>query len=308
MGSLRSSPLVRVPRRTLTELVDRRVAAAMKRHEIARDETAELRREVQQLRERTRTFELLLDGAGRGTARMPSPANLAGLQREITGLCGDPEAAERNVHGAFRLLVALESLGVGRIAGGTMNICGKLATVPLLARTDGAELEMLEIGTLYGLFAAALLRMTERTGATPSLTIVDPLVGMQLQNQAAIPADASGTPVAAAAVRTNLALAGAAGGAARIVVGLSGDADVRATVGDRRYGVVVVDGDHGYEGVAEDLRWVEQIVAPGGIVVLDDYGDGKWPGVQRALQDHLAGDSRLTLLGRVATSGYLRAA
>lgn len=62
------------------------------------------------------------------------------------------------------------------------------------------------------------------------------------------------------------------------------------------------------EGVAADLEWVEQIVAPGGIVVLDDYGDKAWPGVQDALDKHLAsGGSRLSLLGRVSTSAYLRA-
>jgi hypothetical protein len=69
-----------------------------------------------------------------------------------------------------------------------------------------------------------------------------------------------------------------------------------------------VDGDHSLDGVRADLEWVEQIVAPGGIVVLDDYGDKAWPGVQDALDKHLAsGASRLNLLGRVSTSAYLRA-
>ncbi|MFD4723341.1 hypothetical protein ACFWOY_33790 [Streptomyces sp. NPDC058423] len=53
---------------------------------------------------------------------------------------------------------------------------------------------------------------------------------------------------------------------------------------------------------------MEKIVAPGGIVVIDDYGDRKWPGVQDALDAHLArGGSRLRMLGRVSTSGFLRA-
>jgi hypothetical protein len=119
--------------------------------------------------------------------------------------------------------------------------------------------------------------------------------------------DASGTPVRESAVRTNLSLAGAAGAAARVQVGYSTDPKVRAAVSDRPYGAIVVDGDHSYDGVAADLTWVEEIVAPGGIIVLDDCSDPKWPGVQSALDAHLIGPSRLTLLGYVARSAYLRA-
>ena len=235
---------------------------------------------------------------------MPSPANFATLTNEVATLTGDPEAAKRNVSAAFRVLVAFESIGVGRVAGGTMNICGKLATIPIL---DAPNDDVLEIGTLYGLFAAALLRMLERAGRDPNLTVVDPLVGIQLQPGTTERPDASGTPVRTEAVRTNLALAGAAGTASRVIRGYSTDPVVRAEVSDRQYGVIVVDGDHSRDGVAADLEWVEQLAAPGGIVVLDDYGDAKWPGVQAALDEHLRTDSRLELLGRVATSGYLRA-
>ena len=252
-------------------------------------------------------------------ARLPSPANFATLSNEIATLTGNPEASKRNVSCAFRVLVAFEAIGVGRVAGGTMNICGKLATIPILqgmsnsssndsSSNDSAPNEdILEIGTLYGLFAASLLRMVERAGRDPRLTVVDPLVGIQLQPGTTERPDASGTPVREQAVRTNLALAGAAGTATRVVRGYSADPVVRAEVSDREYGVIVVDGDHSRDGVAADLEWAEKIATRGGIVILDDYGDAKWPGVQAALDDHLRAGSRLELLGRVATSGYLRA-
>jgi hypothetical protein len=295
------------PLRSLGGLIDRRVDQALRRSApLAATEPglAELRQQLEELQNRQRSLELLLDGTGRGMARMPSPGHLKKLTGEIAAITGDADGAKRNVHCAFRLLFALECLGVGRVAGGTMNICGKLATVPLL---DAPNDDVLEIGTLYGLFAAGLLRMLERAGRDPALTVVDPLIGTQLQSGTTMRPDASGTPVREAAVRTNLSLAGAAGAAARIQVGFSTDPEVRAAVGDRRYGAVIVDGDHSYEGVAADLEWVEDIVAPGGVVVLDDFGDPKWPGVQRAVEEHLAGPTRFTLLGRAATSGYLRA-
>ena len=269
-----------------------------------RQALSELRKQVETLQVRMRTFELLLDGDGRNMARMPAPHHLATLADEVGPIVGDRDVANRTIHIAFRLLIAFEAIGVGRIAGGTMNICGKLAAAPLLAPPND---EVLEIGTLYGLFGAALLRMLERSGREPNLTVVDPLVGEQLQLGTSMQQDPSGTPVDEHAVRTNLALAGPAGQRARIQVGYSTDPAVQAAVSDRQYGLIIVDGDHSREGVVADLAWVEKIAAPGAVVVLDDFGDAKWPGVQQAWTEHAAKGSRLRLLGRAANSGYLRA-
>jgi hypothetical protein len=52
----------------------------------------------------------------------------------------------------------------------------------------------------------------------------------------------------------------------------------------------------------------ERVVAPGGIVVLDDFGDRNWPGVEQATRAHLAAaETRFELIGVVATSAFLRA-
>ena len=59
--------------------------------------------------------------------------------------------------------------------------------------------------------------------------------------------------------------------------------------------------------MAVDLRLAEKIVAPEGVVVLDDYGDSNWPGVEQAVSAHLAGPTRFQLIGAVATSAFLRA-
>ena len=76
----------------------------------------------------------------------------------------------------------------------------------------------------------------------------------------------------------------------------------------RRYAAL----DHGHFGVklhrSTDNGW-EEIAAPGGVVVLDDYGDPAWAGVKEAADAYLAtGRSRFELLGRVSTSAFLRAA
>ncbi|MBF8169207.1 class I SAM-dependent methyltransferase [Streptomyces olivaceus] len=291
----------------IDQRIERQVRSALKRTTGATaggGDTERLTREVDRLRHRLLSFELLVGPHGRRNSRILAGAPLERLYGEVAALADDRDAAERNVAAAYRLLVALESLGVGRIAGGTMNICGKLATVPLL---DPPNDDILEIGTLYGMFSAGLLRMMERDGRSPHLTIVDPFAGIQLQPGTGEAADPTGAPVDEHAVRTNLALAGAAGTAARIRRGYSEDPETRAAVSDRRYGVIVVDGDHSAGGVAQDLQWAEEIAAPGAVVVLDDYGDAQWPGIKEALDGHLKGETRFTYLGKAAHSAYLRA-
>jgi hypothetical protein len=297
--SLLRSPVSRRLLRPVADLIDQRIERRIRAADARRPAPDTEVTEKQRL-----TFELLVGPSGRGISRMVAKGSLERLYGEVAALSGDRRAAERNVATAYRLLIALESLGVGRVAGGTMNICGKLGTIPLL---DPPNDEILEIGTLYGMFSTGLVRMMERAGRSPGLTIVDPFAGVQLQPGTTVRPDPTGTPVDEHAVRTNLALAGPAGTAARIRQGFSEDPDTRAAVSDRSYGVIVVDGDHSAKGVRQDLQWAEEIAAPGAIVVLDDYGDPGWPGIKEAMDDHLREDTRLTYLGKAAHSAYLRA-
>ncbi|MGW7412530.1 class I SAM-dependent methyltransferase [Streptomyces sp. NPDC054863] len=307
---LLTHPIARRALRPFAALVDQRVRTHTSR---TSGELAALRAELDVLKKQSHAVEMLLDRTGRGAHRMPSAGQISTLVAQVAEVSGSAHA-RRAVTSAFRTVVVLEALGVGRLAGGTSNVCGKLATLPLLA--PPAHRDVLEIGTLYGLFATALTKMMHREGIEPRLTIVDPLVGAQLQPDAVrTSADPTGTPVREDVVRANLALAGVAPGGTsgtRIQQGFSQDPEVRSAVSDRKYGVIVIDGDHSREGVLADLGWAEEIVAEGGIVVLDDFGDTAWPGVQEAWEEHLAdartkGDgSRLTFLGQVATSGFLR--
>ncbi|MFD5294100.1 class I SAM-dependent methyltransferase [Streptomyces mutabilis] len=293
--SLLRSPASRRLLRPVADLIDQRIDRRVER---------EVRSAVREASAHRLSNDLLLGSPGRGLSRVVADGPLKRLHAEVAALAGDRDAAVRNVATAYRLLVALESLGVGRVAGGTMNICGKLGTIPLL---DPPNDEILEIGTLYGMFSTGLLRMMERDGRSPSLTIVDPFAGVQLQPGTDPRPDPTGTPVDEHAVRTNLALAGPAGTAARIRRGYSEDPGTRAAVSDRAYGVIVVDGDHSAEGVRQDLQWAEEIAAPGAVVVLDDFGDPSWPGVKEALDEHLKDATRFTYLGKAAHSAFLRA-
>jgi hypothetical protein len=151
-----------------------------------------------------------------------------------------------------------------------------------------------------------MARQLSRIGLDNRITIVDPFAGGQLQN-GKTRQDMSGSPVTEVVARTNLELAGVSGDRVRVMPGYSGDPAIQESIADREYGVMIIDGDHSAKGVAVDLKLAEKLVARRGIVVIDDYGDAKWPGVQQAADAHLAGPTRFDLVGVVATSAFLRA-
>ncbi|MFJ6939253.1 class I SAM-dependent methyltransferase [Streptomyces sp. NPDC101132] len=283
--------------------IDRRLRAADRQIDTLRQELRRTQEQLATQHARPFTHDLLYGKDGRLNDRMPSREVFRKLSDEIAAVAGRPGAWTETAQ-AFRTLVELESRGVGRIAGSTVNILGKLTTTPLLGPPNG---EILEIGTLYGLFAGGMARQLLRRGLGYRLTIVDPIAPVQLQPGVEISRDPSGTPISEDVVRANLLLAGVHPDRLRLHRGFSQDPAVREALSDRRYGVIVIDGDHSEEGVARDLEWAEEIAATGAVVVLDDYGDARWPGVQAAADAHLAGRTRLRLVGTVATSAFLRA-
>jgi hypothetical protein len=286
--------------RQLTDAVRSRTDDMAK---LAAQVAEEVRRQlgVQQLNDLGFNVGLLL-GTGRRFDRSVTPARWNALKSEIAKLAGgrNPDWRMRQ---AFRTLLDHETRGLGRIAGSPYNIVGKL-TVPLFL--DPPEGPVLEIGTLFGLFSPALIKQFRQAGQFKTLTVIDPLAGHQIQPEHVQVTDGSGTPVTAQVARHNFAVGGLSNDDVRLIEGFSTDAEVRAHAADSQYSVVVVDGDHTERGVYADLYWVETVAAPGAIVIMDDFGDKKWPGVERATRRYLADGGRLDLLGTAATSAYLR--
>jgi hypothetical protein len=301
--------------RTATQRALKPVISRLDQHieRLARIQTRELRAEVAQLRAELASsqqqlgplgysVELLLGSAGRAKSRVVDDALITLLAGQVQQVTGQSDARASVVQ-AYRVLFELELRGVGRLAGGVKNVLGKLATTPLLAPPNG---EILEVGTLYGIFAGGMARQLNRIGLDYAITIVDPFTGGQLQ-RGKVRQDASGSPVTEVVAQANLQLAGVSPDRVRVVQGYSEDPVIQKSIADREYGVMIIDGDHSAEGVAVDLKLAEEVVAARGIVVIDDYGDSKWAGVKQATTAHLAGETRFDLVGVVATSAFLRA-
>ena len=73
-------------------------------------------------------------------------------------------------------------------------------------------------------------------------------------------------------------------------------ADSRSYDWNRPLAVLHLDGDHEYEAVGADLERYTPHIAPGGIIVVDDYDSGH-VGVVRAIHELLAQRSDLSVVG-----------
>ena len=263
----------------------------------------EVRRQLAARRTNDMEFSVgLILGAGRRYDRTLTPARWKALTSEIADLTGEPNPDWR-MRQAFRTLLDHETRGLGRIAGSPYNIIGKLTAPLFLDPPDGP---VLEIGTLFGLFAPALIKQFRQIGQFRTLTVIDPLAGHQVQDDFHQMSDPTGTPVTGEVARHNFAAGGLAPDEVRLIEGYSTDPEVQAQAADSQYSVIVVDGDHSEAGVFADLWWVEKVAAPGAIVIMDDFGDPGWLGVERATRRYLADGGRLELVGTAATSAYLR--
>jgi predicted O-methyltransferase YrrM len=271
----------------------------------AQSTTADRIRDLSALVNTFRTsLELLLGPTGRHLTRLITEPEVRLLISEFDFI-GDRDHVVVAVHQAYRTLLELEGRGVGRFAGSTSNIVAKMAAIAMLPPPSA---EVLEVGTLFGVGAVGVTRQLARIGIDAHLTIVDPFAGYQVQPERGDEVDVSYSPATRTVVERNLALGGVATDRYRLIQGRSDSPETQHDAADRSYGLVIIDGDHSEAVAYNDLTWVGTVCEPGAVVVLDDCGDPAWPGVADALDRYLnSQDTRLELIGRAATSAFLRA-
>ena len=110
-------------------------------------------------------------------------------------------------------------------------------------------------------------------------------------------------PVIADVFRDNMRRVGATDEDVEIVVGLAEADEIRHQMSDREFEVLVIDGDHSFEGVKRDFENYADHVVPGGYIIIDDYQGPSWPDVTRFVDETVFTDPRFEMV-----SGHLRTA
>ncbi|HEX8324950.1 MAG TPA: class I SAM-dependent methyltransferase [Tepidisphaeraceae bacterium] len=193
----------------------------------------------------------------------------------------------------------IEQNCAGRMAG---NLHEAVLRMMVAVATQGSSFRMLEIGTLFGVNAAATWDIAACTHDTATLTIVDPLDGYYGASRRDV---ATGLKITRQTVERNLRHVGVPVDAVQIVQGMSESPHAIAKAAAGTYNYMFIDGDHSYEGVRRDWANYGRLLEPGGYVLFDNYRDPSWPEVTRAV-DEIIEDATMEYLGHAWCSAVFR--
>lgn len=216
-----------------------------------------------------------------------------------------PELSRTLLEWSEKLGAGLNDQGIAylasRIGWLELRMHGRLATSieDVLLRSivvraaAGEPREVLEIGTLFGIGAAALQEAVAFDARGIKLTLLDPLDGYYDKSKDI----RTQMPVNQDILQANLRIAGMDPDEITIVQKFSTNPDAIAAVGKKRYDVVIIDGDHSYEGAKFDFENYALFVKAGGYVIVDDFNSPDWPSVTKYVNDELVDRSALEFVG-----------
>ena len=269
------------------------------------------RQEIAKSTDRIETIDKNLKSASSLTGRLRGEGyaqfgRLIGADfiKEIQGDLGKKlgvDISQREVRYLERKVQHLEAMCEGRMATTAEDAVARV----LAARSQrGDEIKVLEIGVLFGVSAAIM-----HTALTPfykkvQLVLLDPFDGYYGSDHLD---PLTGQKVSRAAVERNLTRAAIRTDDVKILEGFStDDAIMQAARDEGPYDVIVIDGDHSYDGVKADFERYAEMVAPGGVLIVDDYGSDDWPDVTKYVDKVVKSDNRFEQVGTLSRTAIFK--
>ena len=200
------------------------------------------------------------------------------------------EADNRTLGYAAHRICALESIMHGRLATTIEDIM--LRSMVGLA-VSGKPVSVLEIGTLFGIGAIAVMDALRREGRAAHLTVIDPLESYYGRAKDIV----TGQIVSEEVFRDNLRIAGIPDEDVTIIKSMSGSAEAIEAAAKQNYDLLIIDGDHSFAGVKGDFENYSPLVKLDGYVIFDDYGSKEWPDVRQFVDAEMPNHPRFTSVG-----------
>lgn len=194
-----------------------------------------------------------------------------------------------------------EALCEGRLATTAEDVVAR-ALAARSRRVD--ELKVLEIGVLFGVSASFMHMALSPFYKRVRLVLLDPFDGYYGSEHLD---PLTGQKVSRGAVERNLRRAAIPLEDVTILEGFSTDKAIQeSALLEGPYDVLVIDGDHTYDGIRADFEQYAMMLAPGGILIIDDYGSEDWPDVTKYVDDVVAKDSRFEHLGTLSRTSVFQ--
>jgi FkbM family methyltransferase len=201
------------------------------------------------------------------------------------------EIQQKELYYLAHRICSIENLCQGRLAASIQDV---LLRIIVARSTKPKALEVLEIGTLFGLGIIAMHEALAPLFEEVRFTAVDPLEGYYGAANRDI---LTGVPITPAVFEENLRRSGVSRDRVTLIRLLSTDPRALERTGNKRYDLLVIDADHTYVGVKNDADKFIGTVAPEGYVIFDDYGNPYWPDVQRYVDAEVMPRKDLEFLG-----------
>ena len=115
------------------------------------------------------------------------------------------------------------------------------------------------------------------------LTGVDPLEGYYGKDNL----DLTGEIVSESLVDQNMKVGGVPKSDYSLIKYLSTSKQALEKVSQQLYDVLVIDGDHSFEGVKYDFENYLAVLNSGGFVIFDDYNSVEWPDVKKFVDEEV---------------------
>jgi len=157
-----------------------------------------------------------------------------------------------------------------------------------------AEISILEIGTLFGVGAAAVYEAAANECDSVHLTVIDPLDGYYASGHRDI---LTGARVSETTLRHNWSRAPIPEENYTIIKHLSTDTAAIEEACQREYDVLIIDGNHSFDGVKFDFEHYGPMVRQGGYILFDDYDVEEWPDIKRYVDTEVVEHRTLHRIG-----------
>ncbi len=185
----------------------------------------------------------------------------------------------------------IEDVSFGRLA---TTIEDAMLRVLVAMSIKKESVSILEIGALYGIALAAYYNCLRGFFSSAHLTAIDPLEGFYEKNKLDF---IIGTPINKNVFEHNMVVNNIPPESLKLIQALSTDKNALSEAKKRKYDLLIIDGDHSYEGVKFDFENYSKFVNVGGFIFFDDYNKKDWPGVVEFVDEVVKNKKNYHLLG-----------